>query len=123
MIIENFYVYMEVIMAIEDNLRKPCEEENDIGCSEKCYMDISVGIPITIKPFGKLGNAKTQCLESSVVFDDIPECNQSKEQSCRLIVVQKLRVEIPVVFGANVEAEEIFVDCGNDEPHCNCKDI
>lgn len=106
---------------MNEDTRKTCEEENDIGCTETCYSDISIGIPVTIKPFGKIGNAKTQCLESSVVFDKEADCARNTDNYCRLIITQKLRVEIPVVFGANVEAADAFIDCPCNH-HCNCTD-
>ena len=29
--------------------------------------ELNVGIPITIKPFGNIGNVKTTCLEGSII--------------------------------------------------------
>ena len=102
--------------------RKYYEEENNIGCTESCYKDISVGIPVTIKPIGKVGDAKIHCLESCVVFDNVSECTKSMGEWCKLVIVQKLRVEIPVMFGADVEAEEAFIDCGCNESKCKSYD-
>jgi hypothetical protein len=99
----------------ELNKKKPeCE-----SCAESFYSDINVGIPVTITPFGKAGCAKTQCLESNVIFDDSENYSPSSESFCSFIIMQKLRVEIPVSFGAKVEVDDAFIKCaGVDSETC-----
>lgn len=93
------------------------------GCSAVGYQDVNVCIPVTIKPFGEAGNAKTQCLGKPVVTSGCDSCQGYPGGECKFTISQKLRVEVPVVFGARAEVGEASVDCGCAEgvggpPHC-----
>ena len=50
---------------MEYDVIKKCDTE--VGCTESCYRDISVSVPITIKPFGEVGNAKTECVGNALL--------------------------------------------------------
>ncbi len=101
---------------------KHCDDENNIGCTETCYKDINVSIPVTIKPFGKIGNVKTKCLEGSIICKNNSHHCPDTEDSCKYVITQKICVEIPVVFGASVEAEEAFIDCDCQKKQPDCFD-
>lgn len=87
-------------------------EIDDVGCSTVGYQDVNVCIPITIKPFGEAGNAKTRCLGNAIVMVGCDCCPGRTDGVCRFTISQKLRVEVPVIFGARAEAGEASVDCG-----------
>lgn len=89
-----------------------CEEIDKAGCSAVGYQDVNVCIPITIKPFGEAGNAKTKCLGRAVVSADCDKCPGRLGAICKFTISQKLRVEVPVVFGARAEVGEASIDCG-----------
>lgn len=88
-----------------------CEDMDQAGCSAVGYQDVNVCVPITIKPFGEAGNAKTQCLGRAVVTAGCDKCKGKPGDECKFTISQKLRVEVPVVFGARAEIGEASIDC------------
>lgn len=97
-----------------------CEERDKAGCSAVGYQDVNVCIPVTIKPFGEVGNAKTKCLGSAVVSAGCDKCPGKPGDVCKFTISQKLRVEVPVIFGARAEVSEASVDCGCAESISDC---
>lgn len=93
---------------------------DQVGCTAMSYQDVNVCVPITVKAFGKVGNAKTQCIGKSVVKSDCDYCPGKEEDVCKFTISQKLRVEVPVIFGARAEADEAFIDCGCAESKDCC---
>lgn len=89
-----------------------CGEMDKAGCSAVGFQDVSVSIPVTIRPFGEVGNAKTQCLGKAVVASGSDYCPGKPGEVCKFTISQKLRVEVPVIFGARAEVGEAVVDCG-----------
>jgi hypothetical protein len=39
-------------------------------------------------------------------------CHGKNNDLCKFTISQKLRVEVPVIFGARAEVGEALVDCG-----------
>ncbi|MBE5812485.1 MAG: hypothetical protein E7314_02370 [Clostridiales bacterium] len=97
---------------MEYDVIKKCDTE--VGCTESCYRDISVSVPITIKPFGEVGNAKTECVGNAVVIEKYDPCDKKHDNSCKFTITQKLRIEVPVIFGARAEAGDACVDCDEE---------
>ncbi len=95
-------------------------EKDKVGCSAVGFQDVNVCIPITIKPFGEAGNAKTQCLGRPVVVAGCDKCQGKPGDVCKFTISQKLRVEVPVIFGARAEVGEASVDCGCAEGFGGC---
>ena len=58
------------------------EGTEEVGCPSTGYQDIQVCVPVTIKPFGEVGNAKVQCLGKP----EIPPSWRSVEKRSRLPV-------------------------------------
>jgi hypothetical protein len=69
---------------------------------------VDVCIPVTIKPYGEVGNARTRCLGAAVVSADCDKCPGRPGAVFKFTITQKLRVEVPVVFGARAEVGEAF---------------
>lgn len=88
------------------------EGKDKAGCSAVGYQDVNVCIPVTIKPFGEVGNAKTKCVGKAVVSSGCGKCMGKPGDVCQFTISQKLRVEVPVVFGARAEVGETSIDCG-----------
>ena len=82
------------------------------GCSTFTYQDVNVCVPVTLKPFGNIGNVKAQCLGTPVISSKCDSCEGKPNGICKFTISQTLRVEIPVNFGARAEIGEISVDCG-----------
>jgi hypothetical protein len=89
-----------------------CSEIDKVGCCAVGYQDVNVCIPVTIKTFGEAGNAKTQCLGNAVVTTGCDKCQGKADDLCKFTISQRLRVEVPVVFGARAEVGDAIVDCG-----------
>lgn len=86
--------------------------KDKIGCSTVGCQDVDVCIPITIKAFGEVGNAKTQCLGKSVISSGYDACLGKPGEVCKFTISQKLHVEVPIIFSARAEAGEALIDCG-----------
>lgn len=100
------------------------EKENtadQVGCTAVGYQDVNVCIPISVKAFGEVGNAKTQCLGKSVIASGCETCAGKPGEVCKFTISQKLRVEVPVIFGARAEAGEAMIDCGCTEKTNGCR--
>lgn len=102
--------------------KKECEGLDRTGCSAVGYQDVNVCIPVTIKPFGEVGNAKTKCIGKAVVAQGCSRCPGKPGEVCKFTISQKLRVEVPVIFGARAEAGEASVDCGCADSKDSCKE-
>ncbi len=81
-------------------------------CPAVGYQDVNVCVPVTIKPFGDVGNVKTKCLGKASVLSECDQCPGETCGVCKFIISQKLRVEVPVIFGARAEVGDVAVDCG-----------
>ncbi|MEZ3435604.1 MAG: hypothetical protein K1W34_13460 [Lachnospiraceae bacterium] len=90
-----------------------CKTEQ-IGCPVMGYQDVNVCVPVTIKAFGEVGNAITKCLGKAVIISGCDPCMNGSGDVCKFAVSQKLRIEVPIIFGARAEADEAVVDCDCD---------
>ena len=95
-------------------------EKDQIGCTSVGYQDVNVCIPISIKAFGEVRNAKTQCLGKSIVSSGYSGYEGKHDEICKFTISQKLRVEVPVIFGARAEAGDAIIDCGCAESKDTC---
>lgn len=93
------------------------------GCPAVGYQDVNVCIPVTIKPFGEAGNVRTQCLGNPVISSKCDTCSGNPGGVCKFTISQKLRVEVPVIFGAKAEVGEAVIDCQQKEEtnYCSTK--
>jgi hypothetical protein len=111
------------LAAQEEQGQILCQETEQRGCGAVGYQDVNVCIPVTIKPFGEVGNAKTHCLGNAVVSGGCTQCPGQTGGVCKFTISQKLRVEVPVVFGARAEVGEVLVDCGCAESTGGCNGV
>lgn len=100
---------------LQATLEKAIEAEkpmHKIGCPTVGYQDVEVSVPVTVKAFAEVGNAKTQCLGKATVSSH-HDCDAGRPGAvCKFTISQKLRVEVPVVFGAKAEVGDASIDCG-----------
>lgn len=95
------------------------------ACSAVGVQDVVVCVPVTVRPFTEVGRIKTKCLGCAVVSDRPGYCHGKKDEVCKFTISQKLRVEVPVAFGAKTEVGDTAVDCKcaeNDDPCCKDKE-
>lgn len=76
-----------------------------------------------IKPYGQVGNAKVQCLGQPVVRSGCENCPGTVDGVCQFTISQKLKVQVPVFFGARAEAGKAIVDCGCGQWEDCCSEI
>ncbi|MDO4297366.1 MAG: hypothetical protein Q4C59_02670 [Lachnospiraceae bacterium] len=97
------------------------DEIGKIGCSAIGYQEVDVCLPVTIKPFGEVGNIKTHCEGKPSITPGSDCCPGKPGGVCKFTISQKLRIEVPVIFGAKAEVGEASVDCGCVESMENCE--
>lgn len=108
-------MYEEMDRAVKKEMER-------VGCSAIGYQDVNVCIPVTIKTFGEAGNAKTQCLGKAIIASGCDSCSGKTNDVCKFTISQKLRVEVPVIFGARAEVGKASVDC-DYAVNCGCSDM
>ena len=108
------------------------QEMNRSGCTAVGMQDVDVCVPVTVKPFGKAGNVTTKCLGKAVVALGNEYCPGKKDGVCKFTITQKLRIEVPVIFGAEVEIGDASVECEGrrdmmdeitGESQCGCDEM
>lgn len=87
--------------------------EDNLGCALIERQEVEVCLPITVKPYTKTGPIKTKCCGAAIVKAGSRNCAGVKDGECSFTVTQKLRVEIPVVFGAKAMVGDTYVCCLN----------
>ena len=80
-------------------------------CQTVAYQDVEVCVPVTIKPFANVSTPKIKCEGSTVVCPG-DDCKGKCGNICKFTISKKIRVEIPVVFGAKAEVGAADIDCG-----------
>ncbi len=90
-----------------ENSYKP---ENEV-CPALGYQDVTVGVPVEIRPFARVGKIKTECIGKPVIDRNGRICEGNPKEICRFTVCQKIRVEVPVIFGAKTEVGEARINC------------
>lgn len=106
-------MFQELDEAIFAEMGKPGHGKMPhAGCPAVGFQEVNVCVPVTIKPFGEIGNAKTKCLGSAVVKPGCDDCPGKPGEVCKFTISQKLQVEVPVIFGARAEKGETSVECG-----------
>lgn len=110
------------LLLRQETDRPGCEDKDKekAACSAIGYQDVNVCIPITIKPFGEAGNAVTKCLGNAIVSTGCDICPGKSCDVCKFTISQKLRVEVPVIFGARAEIGDAAVNCGYTNSSCDC---
>lgn len=89
-----------------------------IGCQ---YVNVCV--PVTVTPYTVHGMIRTQCCGEAVVTSNCDHCKGRANGSCDFTITQKICVEVPIDFGANVALGDSFIECaGARDVPCNCAD-
>ena len=104
----------------KNNYEEEKPMDNRTGCPAVGYQDVNVCVPVTIKPFGEAGNVKTQCIGNPVISSKCDTCSGNPGGVCKFTISQKLRVEVPVIFGAKAEVGEAVIDCQQKEETNYC---
>ncbi|MFI3175937.1 MAG: hypothetical protein R3Y67_00415 [Eubacteriales bacterium] len=112
--------YNECDCELEDY----CEEKKlkcEIACKEKFYQSSELSVPVKIRPFAQIGRITTACYGAPVITPG-SDCQGDCDQVCEFVITQKLCVELPIRFGADVKTKAPRVQCGcMTESECDCK--
>ena len=100
--------------------------ENDFNNQRVCpavgSQEVNICLPVMISPFSVAGPAKIECCGAPVIDHSGRGCCGKAGATCQFTISQKIKVDVPVEFGANVKVGETFVDCGKTDVGCGCKD-
>ncbi|MEG0614416.1 MAG: hypothetical protein RR540_01570 [Oscillospiraceae bacterium] len=78
------------------------------------YADISV--PISLKPYSRVGEFKTECCgEPQVSY-----CKSQNGNSCEILITQTVCVRIPLEFGTCTSIGETSFSCKNNFQNKPC---
>lgn len=90
-----------------------CEcRESD--CMTTSYQYSNVAVPVEITPTAIVGEIKTECCGEPTVL-----CKENKcKNSCEIVIKQKIRVEIPIIYKVKTCVGESKTDCKCDKPYC-----
>lgn len=102
-------------------LPAPQQAESE-ACPATAYQEVDVCVPVTITPYATVGNATVTCCGAPTVTQGNGTCEGVVGGQCSFTVSQRMCVALPVTFGANTQAGEYTVACGNaGEGSCeNC---
>lgn len=92
-------------------------------CPALGIQNATVCLPVKVSPFAVTGPVKLQCCGEPIVLPSCGHCHGKVNGTCEFTISQKIRVELPVEFGATVNIGETFVECGcakNEEPDKDC---
>lgn len=84
--------------------------ENEV-CPAIGFQDVTVGVPVEIKPFAHVGKVTTECVGKPIIKRGTSSCEGKPGEVCRFTMSQKIRVEVPVVFGAKTKVGEAGINC------------
>ena len=90
--------------------------ECDDKSSDTAVRNVCLCLPVTVTPDVKIGNINVKPIGRTEVSEYC--CGGRGETSCSFTITQKLRIEVPVDFDANVSTEETYIDCNCNEGDC-----
>ena len=79
-------------------------------CEVNAQQMVEVCLPVQVRPFARVGQISTRCCGPAIIRPGIL-CPGPIIENCNFTVSQRICVEVPVEFGANVTPEQ---------PHTNC---
>ncbi|MDR2502458.1 MAG: hypothetical protein LBC78_04335 [Oscillospiraceae bacterium] len=69
-----------------------------------------VAVPVTVKPFAIPGPVCVKCCGEPTMSAE-ERCRGKVGGVCHFVIAQKIRIDVPIDFGASVKVGETFVDC------------
>ncbi len=80
-------------------------------CPAVGHQDVVVGVPVEIKPFADVGKIKAECMGKPIIARGTSKCEGRPNEVCKFTISQKIRVEVPVIFGAKAEVGPARIEC------------
>ena len=90
------------------------------SCATINHRLVDLCVPVNVKPFTNIGKVKVTCCDDATVVPGIEECIGTPSGECNFTIKQRICVEIPVEFGADVTTEEVHISCDEADPDNPC---
>ncbi len=94
---------------ISDFGKKPQKPDT---CPSVASQMVTACLPVTISPYSVTAPAMIKCCGKPDIQSSCNRCKGKVNDVCEFTISQKIRVEIPVEFGAAVNIGDTYVDCG-----------
>ncbi len=75
------------------DFEKHCKPHNKETCPVLGFQEVSVSVPVEIKPFAEVGMIKTECCGKPVIHRGC-HCEGKPRECCRFTISQKIRAEV-----------------------------
>lgn len=96
----------------------------DNACPTVTKHDVTACVPVCIRPFAEPGPVVVECAGNPEIRSDCGRGDCEECGCCEFTVSQKMRINIPIAFGAGVQVGEVHVSCGETQgtidPDCPC---
>ncbi len=90
-------------------------------CPVMGTQEVLIGVPVEVKPFAEVGRVKTKCIGGPIIKRGSLSCEGKPRETCKFTISQKMRIEVPVAFGAKTQVGQARVDCNcSEESHEPC---
>jgi hypothetical protein len=96
---------------------------NDNVCAANGIQEIEICVPVAVGGFAEVGDIYTGCDGPAEIIPNTNFCSGENDKVARFVIRQRLKVDVPVTFGASVDVGEAAVDFDDaeNEPDCSCK--
>jgi len=95
----------------------------DGGCPANAFEEVTVTVPVTVRAFADVGHVDLKCMGPAMITRNCDDLPGTPYAVSKFTIRQKLRVEIPVVFGAEADVGEGHIDfptSGYEPDKCKC---
>lgn len=99
------------------------------ACPVNASHETTACVPVKIKPFANPGKVSVECCGCPIIKIGEAECCGTLNGCCEFSISQKMKIDIPVTFGADIKVGETYVQCGRTEGEsdgdgciCSCVD-
>lgn len=93
------------------------------GCEVVGTQTVDLCVPVTVKPSAVVGITKVRCCGAAVITPGTNICPGVPSADCSFTISQKLCIEVPVEFNAEVTSGETHVGCGTPSGNTTCNEL
>jgi len=91
--------------------KMPIDDDSPvIPCSTVGTREIEICVPVTVRPFANVGDTKVRCCGEAIYSAE--QCRGIPGGECNFNILQRICVEVPIEFGAEIDTDEMLVACG-----------
>lgn len=85
------------------------------ACPVNASHETTACVPVKIKPFANPGKVSMECCGCPTIKMGDDDCSGTLNGCCEFTVSQKMKIDIPITFGADISVGETYVKCGKTE--------